>query len=75
MVTEADRHGDRPHSRMHSSSLSCALLLDTTGSMQVGPAGAAERRPEAHRRIARDNDMVAVYSFQETVSLRSVHYR
>jgi VWFA-related protein len=54
---------------LHSSNLSCALLLDTTGSMQ---AALPALKNAALKLIGelRENDSVAVYNFQETVSLR-----
>jgi VWFA-related protein len=53
---------------LQSSNLSCALLLDTTGSMQ---AALPSLKNAALKLIdeLRDNDSVAVYSFQETVTL------
>ncbi|MEN6601828.1 MAG: VWA domain-containing protein [Bryobacteraceae bacterium] len=67
-VTEEGQSRPIAAFEMHSSNLSCALLLDTTGSMQAAlPAlkNAALKLIDG----LRDNDMVAVYSFQETVSL------
>jgi len=51
-----------------SSSLSCALLLDTTGSMQSALPALKNAALKLIDEL-RDNDAVAVYSFQETVTL------
>ncbi len=53
---------------LHSSNLSCALLLDTTGSMQAALPALKNAALKLIDEL-RENDSVAVYSFQETVSL------
>jgi len=68
MVTEEGQARPIAAFEMHSSSLSCALLLDTTGSMQAALPALKNAALKLIDEL-RDNDMVAVYSFQETVSL------
>jgi VWFA-related protein len=51
---------------LHSSNLSCALLLDTTGSMQAALPALKNAALKLIDEL-RENDSVAVYSFQETV--------
>jgi VWFA-related protein len=53
---------------LNSSNLSCALLLDSTGSMQAALPALKNAALKLIDEL-RQNDSVAVYGFQETVSL------